>query len=96
MPGLDLTAPSAILSGSILSIGASNGNSYFDIDCEMSEIQTLEGQTLFAIDDDTRHGYAIRKIESIDAGCRVFTKCGHCGFEARSAKRWELPVTVCS
>jgi hypothetical protein len=93
-PGLDLTAPNAVLSGCILSTGSSNGDSYFDIDCEVSQIQALKGQTFFAIDDDTRHGYALRKIESTDAGCRVFTKHDHRGFEARSAKLWELPVTV--
>jgi len=64
----------------------------FNIDREIS--QDLIGQTLFAIDDETQHGYAIRKIEPVDTGCRVFTKCDHVGFEARSAKSWALPVTV--
>ncbi len=93
-PGLGLTAPKAVLRGRILSSGSAAGHSYFDIDGELPEIQGLRGQTLFAIDDDARHGYLIREVEPAGGGRRVFTKCDHRGFEARPAKTWELPVTV--
>ena len=83
-----------MLSGNILANGSDNGHSYFDIDCEISQIQDLQNQTLFALDDHARHGYAIRKVEAIRVGCRVFTKLDHSGFEARSAKTWEIPVTT--
>ncbi|OGG54659.1 MAG: hypothetical protein A3F84_13850 [Candidatus Handelsmanbacteria bacterium RIFCSPLOWO2_12_FULL_64_10] len=93
-PGLNLTAPNAVLSGRILSSGSGGGHSYFDIDCDRPEIQGLRGQTLFATDDGARHGYLIRAVEPADAGRRVFTKRDHRGFEARPAKTWELPVTA--
>jgi hypothetical protein len=93
-PGLDLTVPNAILSGRILSAGSGNGHSYFDIECDMPDINALPGQTLFAIDGGTKHGYPILEIEPADAGCRVFTKRDHRGFEARPAEGWVLPVTA--
>ncbi|MBT3603055.1 MAG: hypothetical protein HN521_08305 [Candidatus Latescibacteria bacterium] len=93
-PNVELSAPNAVLGGRILSNGSINGQSYFDIDCDMPKIQDAEGQTFFAIDDTNKHGYAILKIESTVTGCRIYTKQDHQGFEARSANRWELPVTV--
>jgi hypothetical protein len=93
-PNLELTAPNAVLGGQILSTGSDNGHSYFNIDCDMPQIQALQGHTFFAIDDNTKHGYPILDIESTDVGCRVFTKRNHQGFEARTATQWELPVTT--
>lgn len=93
-PNVELNTPNAVLGGQILANGSTNGQSYFDIDCDMPQIQALQGQTLFAIDDTNKHGYPIQKIESIDNGCRIFTKQDHQGFEARTATRWELPITV--
>ena len=89
---LKLSAPEAVMAGRILANGSNNGHSYFDIDCNLS--QTLQGQTLFALTDNNRHGYHIFKIDATHRGCRVFTKRDHQGFEARAATRWEVPVTV--
>ena len=91
---IDLSVPEATLSGRVLTNGSRNGQSYFDIDCHTSKIESMKGQTLFALEGATRHGYPIRGIESIETGTRVFTKRDHQGFEARAAERWELPVTA--
>ena len=93
-PDLDLTAPRAVLSGRILGRGSDRGRSWFDIDADPSDLQLLNGQTLFAIKGDARHGYQIRGIESAAEGCRVFTKLNSNGFEARAADHWDLPVTI--
>jgi hypothetical protein len=92
-PDLALTAPHAILNGRILSTGSDRGRSWFDIDAQPSELQPLTNHTLFAIDNEARHGYLIRGVEPVDGGSRIFTKRDHQGFEARNAQRWELPVT---
>ena len=91
---IDLSVPEATLSGRVLTNGSRNDQSYFDIDCHTSQIESMKGQTLFALEGATRHGYPIRGIESIETGTRVFTKRDHQGFEARAAERWELPVTA--
>ena len=93
-PGVDLAAPAALLSGRILSRGSDRGRSWFDIDAGVPDLEPLVGQTLFAIADGTRHGYQIRGVEPVDSGCRVFTKVDSQGFEARTADRWDLPVTI--
>ena len=93
-PNIEITDPNAILSGKVLSNESSSRDSYFDIDCEFDQVQNLKGQTLFASYRNSRHGYAIRKIEPTSTGCRIFTKCDHEGFEARRASRWELPITT--
>lgn len=92
-PDLSLTTPRAVLSGRILSSGSRAGDSWFDIDAEPSALQHTQGQTLFSINDGNQHGYPIRGTESVSNGCRLFTKRDHVGFEARNAKRWEIPVT---
>jgi hypothetical protein len=92
--GLELKAPKGVLSGRILSRGSEAGRSWFEIDGAEPTIRGLRGQTLFAIQDGRRHGYPIRAVEPAAGGCRVFTKTGGQGFEARSAAAWDLPVTV--
>jgi hypothetical protein len=92
-PDLSLTTPRAVLSGRLLSTGSRAGDSWFDIDAEPSALQHAQGQTLFSINDGNQHGYPIRGTESVADGCRLFTKRDHVGFEARNAKRWEIPVT---
>lgn len=93
-PNIELTAPNAVFGGRILAHASKDGNSYFDLDCDMPHIQSLQGQTFFAIDNANKHGYPIRHIETTDTGCRIFTKQNHQGFEARLATHWEVPVTT--
>ena len=54
----------------------------------------LVGQTFFAIDDGFRRAYPIVAIEEVEGRLQMFTKRDGRGFEARPARRWELPVTV--
>jgi hypothetical protein len=93
-PGVDLRSTSGVLSGTIVARGSDRGRSWFDIDADAALIEPLVGQTLFTIQEDARHGYAIRAVEPLDRGCRVFTKLDQQGFEAREAHTWDLPVTT--
>ena len=49
---------------------------------------------VIAIDDGFRRAYPILAVDEADGRVRVFTKRHGRGFEARPAKRWELPVTA--
>ncbi len=64
------------------------------MEADLPEGSDLTGHTFFAIDGGFRRAYPIVAIEEVEGQLRVFTKRDGHGFEARPAKRWELPVTV--
>ena len=94
--GTELQLPAATVGGRILGVGSARGTSYFDVEPGPLAGMTVTGQTLFAIEGSTSRGYAIRGIQPAPEGnaLRVFVKGDSRGFEARSADRWELPVTA--
>jgi hypothetical protein len=94
--GTELQAPAATVGGRILGVGSARGVSYFDVEPGPLAGMAVTGQTLFAIEGNASRGYAIRDVEPTPdgAGLRVFVKRDNRGFEARSAERWELPVTA--
>ncbi|MDA0712162.1 MAG: heparinase II/III family protein, partial [bacterium] len=93
-PDVVISAPHGILRGSVLAQASENGQAYFELDRDLTVSCAAQNQTLFTVDGTTRHGYPLRRIESTERGCRVFTKVNHEGFEARSATRWELAVAT--
>ena len=90
---MHLELPGARLEGKIVDRGTQPGRSYFAIDCSLPSSESLVGQTLFAIDGPTRRAYPIRAVERSEGSTRVYTKDKGCGFEARAADRWELPLS---
>ena len=92
--GVNLRLPISRLHGEIVGVGGARGDSYFVVGGRLPENLALAGQTFFAIDHDSRRAYPIVAIEAAEGGLRVFTKRGGRGFEARPARRWELPLTA--
>ena len=92
--GVRLSLPAAVLKGGIAGVGGERGVSYFVLEGNLPGREGLVGQTFFAIDDESRRAYPIVAVEEAGGRVRVFTKRDGRGFEARPAKRWELPATA--
>jgi hypothetical protein len=93
-PGVQLSLPAAVLKGDIVGVGSERGISYFVVEGNLPKGGRLAGHTFFAIDDKSRRAYPIAGVQEVDGRVRVFAKRDGRGFEARAAKRWELPVTA--
>jgi hypothetical protein len=92
--GVKIDLPVARFQGDILDVGGDQGQSYFVVDGNLPQDPNLVGHTVFTIDGGFRRASPIVAIEEVEGQMRVFTKRDGRGFEARTAQRWELPVTV--
>jgi hypothetical protein len=92
--GVSLTSPVAAFQGKVLGVGSAHTDSYFVVDASLPRDGQLDGQTFFTVDGGIRRAYPIVAIEEVEGQIRVLTKRAGRGFEARSAQRWELPVTL--
>jgi hypothetical protein len=86
--------PSAKIAGRILNRGNRPGCSWFAFKGTLPSPESLVGQTLFASEGPTRRAYPILAAERMDGNMRIYTKHEGRGFEARTADRWELPLST--
>lgn len=90
LANLDLSAPVAFYQGMVKGVESRDGGSFFMLDGNWPDgpVDTA----LFVVgEDNIQRAYPILKVEKSRDGIRVYTKCNHVGFEARSARTWELP-----
>jgi len=92
--GLHLESATPALSGKILDVGPSRRVLLLRPGSTAPELSMLTGQTIFAIQGKQRRAYPIVGVDVAEGRTRVFTKTAGRGFEARTADRYELPLTV--
>lgn len=92
-PGVELNLPASTVRGEIVDAQSRSGESYFTVKGELPDCD-VAGQTFFAIDETYRRAYPIVAVERSGLLTRVFTKRDGRGFEARLAKRFEIPAAA--
>jgi len=93
--GVELSSPVAIYSGDVVRVGSEQGESYFEVTGDLPGAATPAGAVVFVTgDDNIQRAYPIRRTQRLNGVTRIFTKTDHTGFEARPAKRWQLPRTT--
>jgi len=89
-----LLLPVSAAEGAILGSGGNRDQSFFVVDAQLADDDTLAGATMFVTDAETERGYPIRGIDRVDGQTRVLTKTNGSGFVAHSGERWRIPLTA--